>query len=311
MQPWGLLAIYCLACFAASLGGGWVPLVIRLTHRRMQIGISFVSGMMLGIGLLHLLPHSYEALGSIDGAVVWLLAGFLCMFFLQRFFNFHQHEPPAIASSAEDHIPLGQHAHGPHHDHEPHAAHNHAHHGAQASFTWTGAVIGLSLHSLVDGVAMAASVWTEAEEGLTGWLGLGAALAVALHKPFDSLSIGALLAAAHKSPSTRRTFNFFYALVTPLGAIAASFLLHEHNDAAAGMGQALGFAAGAFLCIAASDLLPELQFHRHDRVGLSAALLLGIGLAWGTMFLEGEDHHHSGQHPRQPSHEQHDHEDNK
>jgi zinc and cadmium transporter len=43
-------------------------------------------------------------------------------------------------------------------------------------------------------------------------------------------------------------------------------------------GDALGFSAGTFLCIALSDLLPELQFHEHDRLKLSAALLLGVGL---------------------------------
>ena len=49
---------------------------------------------------------------------------------------------------------------------------------------------------------------------------------------------------------------------------------------------ALAFSAGVFLCIALSDLLPELQFHQHDRLKLSAALLLGVALAWGVSQLE-------------------------
>ena len=63
MHPALLLAIYCSLSVVASLSGGWVPLVVRLTHRRMQIAISFVSGVMLGIGLLHLLPHSFAGPG--------------------------------------------------------------------------------------------------------------------------------------------------------------------------------------------------------------------------------------------------------
>ena len=39
---------------------------------------------------------------------------------------------------------------------------------------------------------------------------------------------------------------------------------------------ALSFSAGTFLCIALSDLLPELQFHSHDRFKLSLALLSGF-----------------------------------
>ena len=46
------------------------------------------------------------------------------------------------------------------------------------------------------------------------------------------------------------------------------------------LSSALAFSAGTFLCISLSDLLPELQFHRHDRIKLSAALLLGLALAW-------------------------------
>jgi zinc and cadmium transporter len=41
---------------------------------------------------------------------------------------------------------------------------------------------------------------------------------------------------------------------------------------------ALAFSAGTFLCIALSDLLPELQFHSHDRLKLSVALLAGVVL---------------------------------
>ena len=42
------------------------------------------------------------------------------------------------------------------------------------------------------------------------------------------------------------------------------------------LGNALAFCAGTFLCISASDLLPELQFHSHDRMKLSVSLLAGL-----------------------------------
>ena len=46
------------------------------------------------------------------------------------------------------------------------------------------------------------------------------------------------------------------------------------------IGYVLSFAAGAFLCIALSDLLPEIHFHSHDRGKLIASLLVGISLAY-------------------------------
>src|SRR3989304_4845238 len=96
-SPQLMLVIYCAAIFGASLLGGWIPVVIRLTHRRMQIAISFVAGVMLGVGLLHLVPHGYYELRQIDTIVWWLLIGFLLVFFLERFFHFHHHDAPEDA----------------------------------------------------------------------------------------------------------------------------------------------------------------------------------------------------------------------
>jgi zinc and cadmium transporter len=288
MHPVALLVVYSLICVGASLAGGWVPLVMRLTHRRMQIAISFVSGIVLGIGLLHLLPHSFAELRSIDRTVLWVLVGFLFMFFLERFFHFHHHDAPEDGLSLDVASPH-QHAHHDHdHDHD-----HHAHEKPRLPFPWVGVAVGLTLHGLIDGVTLAAAVKAEAGYGVM-LAGIGACLAVALHKPFDSLTIGTMMAAAGQSTWSRQLFNGAYALVTPLGVILFYSLSTAAAGSSFGLGQTLGFAAGAFLCIATGDLLPELQFHRHDRVGLSLSLLAGIALAWGTVFLEagGHDHFH-------------------
>ncbi len=53
-----LLTVYCLLVLLASLAGGWLLLVIRPTHARLQIATSLVAGLMLGIALLHFLPDA-------------------------------------------------------------------------------------------------------------------------------------------------------------------------------------------------------------------------------------------------------------
>ena len=58
-------------------------------------------------------------------------------------------------------------------------------------------------------------------------------------------------------------------------------------------GAALALASGAFLCIAAADLLPEVQFHSHDRILLTVALAIGIALAWALTQLEQTNHPHN------------------
>jgi zinc transporter ZupT len=62
--PW-LLLVYCLLVTATSLAGGWLLLLIHLNHTRLQMAVSFVAGLMLGIALLHFLPDACEQLGSL------------------------------------------------------------------------------------------------------------------------------------------------------------------------------------------------------------------------------------------------------
>jgi hypothetical protein len=132
---------------------------------------------------------------------------------------------------------------------------------------------------VIDGLAMAAAV--AAGSGThSGSLGLGTALAVILHKPFGALAIATLMVSSRTSRRSQCLVNLVFALVTPLGTLAffagAGHLVHSHP---AWVGAALAFCAGTFLCIAGADLLPELQFHAHDRVKLSLALLAGVAVA--------------------------------
>jgi zinc and cadmium transporter len=295
-----LLAIYCALVLLASLAGGWFLLFLRPTHSRLQIAISFVSGLMLGIALLHFLPDADEQLHSIDRVVAWLMGGFLTMFFVQRFFHFHHHDVPEgdpedcchgdnpdemvradVQAAAHQHEHEQGRAHDHDHDHT-HESHHHAHTLAEKSaqhLSWVGTALGLTLHSLLDGVALAAAV----EAGARGHLkfaGLGVALVVILHKPFDAMAVSALMAVSGSSRFLRHLLNGLFALVSPIGA--AMFYLGASQFAganAAFLGCALAFCAGTFLCIASSDLLPELQFHSHDRFKLSVALLAGLTVA--------------------------------
>jgi zinc and cadmium transporter len=272
MTPIWLLTIYCALVLVASLAGGWLLLIIHPTHTRLQTAISFVAGLMLGIALLHFLPDAMEQLHSVDRTMTWVLGGFLAMFFLQRFFHFHHHDSPEgdpedCDTQEHDHI----------HDHEHHA-HTLADKSAK-QLSWVGTALGLTLHSLFDGLALAASVAAGAH-GHAKLAGLGVAMVVILHKPFDALAISTLMTASGSSRFSRHLLNTLFSLVSPIGAALFYFgASHFADSNAALLGSALAFCAGTFLCIASSDLLPELQFHSHDRFKLSVALLAGIAVA--------------------------------
>jgi zinc and cadmium transporter len=309
MSPGVLLVIYCSLILLASLAGGWLPIFVRLTHRLMEIALSFVAGVILGVGLLHLLPHAFHELHTIDETMRWVLAGFLLMFFVERFFHFHHHGPPAEIHDAHN-LGDGDHPDTDHagHDHGAHThSHDHSHpamagahdaHGPRPGhgrLSWIGAGIGMTLHGAVEGLALAAAVTAEYREApLVAWAGLSAFLAIVLHKPFDSLTILTLMSAGGASSGRRHLINAAYALVIPVGVVLYLFAFRASGlEPNAFLGRSLAFAAGTFLCIATSDLLPELQFHSHDRFKLSVALVLGLALAWVLVNFEsaGHDHH--------------------
>jgi zinc and cadmium transporter len=93
-SPLLLLTVFCLLALLAAMAGGVLPALIRLTHTRLQIAVSFVAGLMLGLALLGLLPHASHELHSTQHATAWLLAGFVVLFLVQRFLPFHHHDVP-------------------------------------------------------------------------------------------------------------------------------------------------------------------------------------------------------------------------
>ena len=236
-----------------------IPMWIKLTHRRMQLAVSFVAGVMLGVGVLIMLPHAIAgaaaATGTLThtnilGTMTALLAGMLAMFFIERFFCFHHHDVPD--DDLHDRAA---------HDHDHHAGcdHDHEHvRRAHHDITWSGAAVGMTLHSIVDGVALAASVQHGDD---SSWLaGFGTFLVILLHKPFDSMTIGMLMArgnwstalAAHgqrpvrAGDSRRRRWCSISSRWRSAGSNAGNaelFIAH-----------ALAFSAGTFLCISLSDL---------------------------------------------------------
>ena len=75
----------------------------------------------------------------------------------------------------------------------------------------------------------------------------------------------------------RQIANLMFALLCPAGALAFYWYVAQGGQGGVQfIAAALAFSAGAFICIALSDLLPEVQFHSHDRGKLTAVFLAGI-----------------------------------
>ena len=274
------LILYCVLITVASLVGGWIPNRVQLSHVRIQLVISFVAGVMLGVAVLHMLPHSISVLPNFQWTLGCMLFGILFMFFMNRFFHFHQHDfSVGKAGKAESG-----------HLHQADVDCDHEHHHHRKDTSWIGLSFGLAIHTMIDGIALAAAVKSETMTGFS-LAGLSIFLAIVLHKPLDAISIASLMKAKGISETRRTIANVAFSLMCPLGAMLFFIGLmsaHEWQDWVLGL--ALAFSAGVFLCISLGDLLPEVHFHSHDRWKLSAALLFGILVAAAVEMLPGHQH---------------------
>jgi zinc and cadmium transporter len=278
-EPLPLLLAYCAAIALASVAGGALPNRVRMTHTRTQLAMSGVSGLMLGVAFFHLLPHAIvlgPGPGALDHASGFVVLGLVTMFLLLRMFHFHQHEFETPDAGHDHH-----HGHG---DHHPGAAEAHG-------LSGLGIALGLSVHTVIDGIALGAAVGGGGHAG--AFLGAGVFLAVLLHKPLDAMSITALMQTGGWSRVATGRVNLAFAVLCPLAAILFYLGLDSlSGDAAPVLAAALAFAAGAFVCIALSDLLPEVHFHSHDRFKLTVVFLAGIALAWLIGGFEPTGAHH-------------------
>ena len=295
-----ILVVYCVVIVAVSLAGGRLSSLLRMTHLRTQLLMSGVGGLMLGIAMLHLLPHAAEELGSASRAGIGALAGLVAMFLLVRLFHTHDHSVPVVENgdgSSQDEA-----------DDEPfldtqndhHACDHHNHDNSAKGISWFGLFFGLLLHTVVDGIALSASVIAECEHG--AWLGLsglGTFLAVALHKPLDAFAITSVMNRQRWSTSAQWVANLTFSMACPLGALAFYFGVSGLLDNTLLLGWGLAVSAGFFIGIALADLLPEVAFHDHDRGKLTFAFLLGVAIAVGVENLPGHSHNH-GSHDHDP-----------
>ena len=270
-QLFYILCAYSIILVIAILLGGQLPHWLTLTHKRMQLVMSFVSGLMLGIAVFHLLPHAIytiDATNAVDIAARWTMVGLLTMFLLLRVFHFHQHDFVAAAASSELSSAEAQ-------------SHSHAHsHLSDRGIGALGLFTGLCVHTVIDGIALGAVMLSD------HGLGLGVFAAILLHKPLDSLSIETVMANAGWSSAQRWSAAIIFAALCPLAAIAFHLGMAPYLESSLWLPGILAFAGGAFICIALSDLLPEVQFHSHDRVRLTLLFLMGIGLALAIGWFE-------------------------
>ena len=130
------------------------------------------------------------------------------------------------------------------------------------------ALAALFLHSFIDGVNLTAAFTAG------GLAGGAVGTALALHKLLDGFTMTSLLSKSGYARAPALGALAAVAAATPLGSLASAAGLSQLPPTAAAAG--LGFAAGSFVYIAASDVLTRL--HRSEDRGSLAFFAAGLAL---------------------------------
>jgi len=140
-------------------------------------------------------------------------------------------------------------------------------------------LFGDAIHNLIDGLIIGGSF------AIGSHLGIISTIAIALHEIPQELGDFAVLVHGGFSVKKALLSNFLIALTAVLGGIIGYFMSNFIQDS---MMYLLPLAAGGFLYISASDLLPELRKETRLKkvIWNFIIFLVGIGLMYSLKFLE-------------------------
>jgi len=136
-------------------------------------------------------------------------------------------------------------------------------------------LIGDALHNFIDGLVIAGAYAADIKVGII------TTLAVMLHELPQEIGDFGVLIHAGFSRKKALLFNLFSALTAVLGALVGLGLLNQASNLE---GYLLPIAAGGFLYIAASDLLPEIRKESNGAKLLSSISMFTLGIILMLVF---------------------------
>jgi len=126
--------------------------------------------------------------------------------------------------------------------------------------------IGLAFHSLLDGLALVVSF------AITPVFGMVTFLGVLLHEFPEGVITASLMSAAGYKRRAVLGLSAVVAFATPAGALLSIAILSSLNQSV--LAGAMGFAAGNFIYVGATDLMPRI--HRNHNLTATVAALGGF-----------------------------------
>ena len=248
-----LLATGLVSLFSLS---GIIAMSLRedTLHRILFFLVAFSAGSILGASMFDLLPEAVELVDE-EVVYVYIAAGFVVFFVLERFiywYHGHGHHRDIVECGDERTTTKG--------------------------FAYLN-IVGDAIHNFIDGMIIAASFTAGVH------VGVATTVAVIFHELPQEMGDYGILIYAGFEKTRAMILNFAAALCVVVGGVFASFFL---GTVEALSGTLIAFSAGAFIYLAASELIPELK--EEDNFWRSlvqfGVFLLGMALIWylGILF---------------------------
>lgn len=257
----GYMAILCIV----SAVGAYFPQIRKMDDRQTHFLIALSGGIFLGLLFIMLVPEAYELSvhhegHSFETVSYLLLAGFLVIALIDVLIK-HFHMVSCPCECHQD---------------------DHRHEIVSLS-----AFIGLSVHAICDGLALAAACLGGEDIGFIALIGM------CIHKFVVLFSLSSSLLLTDKDTRGRWAYLATFILISPVAAILfyLFFSGFHVNDFA---GLPMAFAAGTFMFVTFSNMLPE-AFHRKDHELASfIVVLIGVAVSVVTILLVNMvgGHHH-------------------
>jgi zinc and cadmium transporter len=229
-----------LTAAAANILGGLFILHREWSRQYLKYFLALGAGFMLAAAVLEILPESVTMTGSV--AYFLVLVGYFIVHFFEH--------------------TLAPHFHFGEETHPEHLVHEHA---------GISALLGLSIHTFFDGVAIASGFL------VSGWLGSVIFLAIFLHKIPEGFTVASLMLASGRSKRTAFLAAILLGVATVAGIVLMGLL---HGE----VGYALPISAGVTLYVAATDLIPEVNREPDTRMALLVFLGVSLMLLLAKLF---------------------------
>jgi len=235
-----LALVLGLAAAAANILGGLSILQREWSRQYLKYFLALGAGFMLAASLLEILPESVALAGN--RAYALALIGYFIVHFFEHTLapHFHFGEETHVEEFVPEHAGIS-------------------------------ALLGLSIHTFFDGVAIASGFL------VSGWLGWIIFVAIVLHKIPEGFTVATLMLASGRSRQTALLAAMWLGVATVAGVLLMG-VLHSR------VGYALPISAGVTLYVAATDLVPEVNREPDARMALLVFLGVALMLLLSSLF---------------------------